>query len=128
MFSIIVISHSEKLAEGVVEVARMMARDVRIVAAGGTEDGGLGTSYEKIAAAIEEAYTEDGAALFMDMGSAVMTAEIAVEAMADRRLKLIDAPLVEGVVLAAIEAAAGTALEDLPEKMQQARAMRKIEA
>ncbi len=128
MFSIIVISHSEKLAEGVVEVARMMARDVRIAAAGGTEDGGLGTSYEKIAAAIEETYTEDGAALFMDMGSAVMTAEIAVEAMADRRLKLIDAPLVEGVVLAAIEAAAGTALEDLPEKMQQARAMRKIEA
>lgn len=128
MFSIIVISHSAKLAEGVVEVARMMARDVRIVAAGGTEDGGLGTSYEKIAAAIEETYTEDGAALFMDMGSAVMTAEIAVEAMADRRLKLIDAPLVEGVVLAAIEAAAGTALEDLPEKMQQARAMRKIEA
>ena len=128
MFSIIVISHSAKLAEGVVEVARMMARDVRIVAAGGTEDGGLGTSYEKIAAAIEETYPEDGAALFMDMGSAVMTAEIAVEAMADRRLKLIDAPLVEGVVLAAIEAAAGTALEDLPEKMQQARAMRKIEA
>lgn len=128
MFSIIVISHSAKLAEGVVEVARMMARDVRIVAAGGMEDGGLGTSYEKIAAAIEETYTEDGAALFMDMGSAVMTAEIAVEAMADRRLKLIDAPLVEGVVLAAIEAAAGTALEDLPEKMQQARAMRKIEA
>ena len=128
MFSIIVISHSAKLAEGIVEVARMMARDVRIVAAGGTEDGGLGTSYEKIAAAIEETYTEDGAALFMDMGSAVMTAEIAVEAMADRRLKLIDAPLVEGVVLAAIEAAAGTALEDLPEKMQQARAMRKIEA
>ena len=128
MFSIIVISHSAKLAEGVVEVARMMARDVRIVAAGGTEDGGLGTSYEKIAAAIEETYTEDGATLFMDMGSAVMTAEIAVEAMADRRLKLIDAPLVEGVVLAAIEAAAGTALEDLPEKMQQARAMRKIEA
>lgn len=127
MFSIIVISHSAKLAEGVVEVARMMARDVSIVAAGGTEDGGLGTSYEKIAAAIEETYTEDGAALFMDMGSAVMTAEIAVEAMADRRLKLIDAPLVEGVVLAAIEAAAGTALEDLPEKMQQARAMRKIE-
>ena len=128
MFSIIVVSHSEKLAAGVVEIAKMMAHDVTIVAAGGTDDGGLGTSYEKIAAAIEETYTEDGAALFMDMGSAVMTAEIAVEAMADRRLKLIDAPLVEGVVLAAIEAAAGTALEDLPEKMQQARAMRKIEA
>ena len=70
MFSIVIVSHSEKLAEGVVEVAKMMARDVTIVAAGGTEDGSLGTSYEKIAAAIDKAYTDDGVALFMDMGSA----------------------------------------------------------
>ncbi len=127
MFSIIVVSHSKKLAEGVAEVAKMMARDVTIVAAGGTDDGTLGTSYEKIAAAIEDAYTNDGVALFMDMGSAVMTAEMVVESMPDRRLKLIDAPLVEGVVLAAVESAAGTALEDLTEKMQQARDMHKIE-
>ena len=127
MFSIIVVSHSKKLAEGVAEVAKMMARDVTIVAAGGTDDGTLGTSYEKIAAAIEDAYTNDGVALFMDMGSAVMTAEMVVESMPDRRLKLIDAPLVEGVVLAAVESAAGTALEDLAEKMQHARDMHKIE-
>ena len=127
MFSIIVVSHSKKLAEGVAEVAKMMARDVTIVAAGGTDDGTLGTSYEKIAAAIEDAYADDGVALFMDMGSAVMTAEMVVESMPDRRLKLIDAPLVEGVVLAAVESAAGTALEDLAEKMQQAREMHKIE-
>lgn len=127
MFSIIVVSHSKKLAEGVAEVAKMMVRDVTIVAAGGTDDGTLGTSYEKIAAAIEDAYTNDGVALFMDMGSAVMTAEMVVESMPDRRLKLIDAPLVEGVVLAAVESAAGTALEDLSEKMQQARDMHKIE-
>ena len=127
MFSIIVVSHSKKLAEGVAEVAKMMERDVTIVAAGGTDDGTLGTSYEKIAAAIEDAYADDGVALFMDMGSAVMTAEMVVESMPDRRLKLIDAPLVEGVVLAAVESAAGTALEDLAEKMQQARDMHKIE-
>lgn len=127
MFSIIVVSHSKKLAEGVAEVAKMMVRDVTIVAAGGTDDGTLGTSYEKIAAAIEDAYADDGVALFMDMGSAVMTAEMVVESMPDRRLKLIDAPLVEGVVLAAVESAAGTALEDLAEKMQQARDMHKIE-
>ena len=127
MFSIIVVSHSKKLAEGVAEVAKMMARDVTIVAAGGTDDGTLGTSYEKIAAAIEDAYADDGVALFMDMGSAVMTAEMVVESMPDRRLKLIDAPLVEGVVLAAVESAAGTALEDLAEKMQQARDMHKLE-
>ena len=116
MFSIIVVSHSEKLAAGVVEIAKMMAHDVTIVAAGGTDDGGLGTSYEKIAAAIEKAYTKDGCAIFMDMG------------MEDRRLKLIDAPLVEGVVLASVEATAGTALEELQEKMQQARDMKKIDA
>ena len=127
MFSIIIVSHSTKLAEGVAEIARMMARDVTIVAAGGTEDGALGTSYEKIAAAVDKTYTKDGCALFVDMGSAVMTTEMVLEAMADRRLKLLDAPLVEGAVLAAVEAAAGTALEDLAEKMQQARDMHKIE-
>ena len=56
-----------------------------------------------------------------------MTAEMVLESMSDRRLKLIDAPLVEGVVLAAVEAASGTALENLAGKMQQARDMHKIE-
>ena len=126
MFSIVIVSHSEKLAEGVAEVAKMMARDVTIVAAGGMEDGSLGTSYEKIAAAIDQAYTDDGVALFMDRGSAVMTANMVIGSMSDRHLKLIDAPLVEGVVLAAVEASSGTALEDLAGKMQQARDMHKI--
>lgn len=128
MFSIVIVSHSEKLAEGVVEVAKMMAHDVTIIAAGGADDASLGTSYEKITAAIEEAYTEDGVAIFMDMGSAVMTAEIILENMENRRLQLIDAPLVEGVVLAAIEATGNTPLEDLQAKMQQVREMKKIEA
>ena len=127
MFSIVIVSHSQKLAEGVVEVAKMMAHNVTVIAAGGKENGELGTSYEKIAAAINEVYTDDGTAILMDMGSAVMTAEIVLESMNERRLKLIDAPIVEGAILAAIEAAAETSLEDLPEKMQQARDMRKIE-
>ena len=127
MFSIVIVSHSQKLAEGVVEVAKMMAHNVAVIAAGGNENGELGTSYEKIAAAINEVYTDDGTAILMDMGSAVMTAEIVLESMDERRLKRIDAPIVEGAILAAIEAAAETSLEDLPEKMQQARDMRKIE-
>lgn len=127
MFSIVIVSHSQKLAEGVVEVAKMMAHNVTVIAAGGKENGELGTSYEKIAAAINEVYTDDGTAILMDMGSAVMTAEIVLESMDERRLKLIDAPIVEGAILAAIEATAETSLEDLPEKMQQARDVRKIE-
>lgn len=127
MFSIVIVSHSQKLAEGIVEVAKMMAHNVTVIAAGGKENGELGTSYEKIAAAINEVYTDDGTAILMDMGSAVMTAEIVLESMDERRLKLIDAPIVEGAILAAIEAAAETSLEDLPGKMQQARDVRKIE-
>lgn len=127
MFSIVIVSHSQKLAEGIVEVAKMMAHNVAVIAAGGNENGELGTSYEKIAAAINEVYTDDGTAILMDMGSAVMTAEIVLESMDERRLKLIDAPIVEGAILAAIEAAAETSLEDLPGKMQQARDVRKIE-
>ena len=127
MFGIVIVSHSEKLAEGVTERMRMMAHDVKVAAAGGTEDGGLGTSYEKISAAIDAVYTDDGVAVLMDMGSAVMTAEMVLEDMEDRQIKLIDAPLVEGAVLAAVESAAGTPLDALAEKVQEARNMRKIE-
>ena len=127
MFGIVIVSHSEKLAEGVTELMRMMAHDVKVAAAGGTEDGGLGTSYEKISAAIDTVYTDDGVAVLMDMGSAVMTAEMVLEDMEDRQIKLIDAPLVEGAVLAAVESASGTPLDALAEKVQEARNMRKIE-
>ncbi len=127
MFGIVIVSHSKKLAEGVTELMRMMAHVVKAAAAGGTEDGGLGTSYEKISAAIDAVYTDDGVAVLMDMGSAVMTAEMVLEDMEDRQIKLIDAPLVEGAVLAAVESAAGTPLNALAEKVQEARNMRKIE-
>ena len=127
MFGIVIVSHSKKLAEGVTELMRMMAHDVKTAAAGGTEDGGLGTSYEKISAAIDAVYTDDGVAVLMDMGRAVMTAVMVVDDMEDRQIKLIDAPLVEGAVLAAVESAAGTPLDALAEKVQEARNMRKIE-
>ncbi len=126
MFNIVIVSHSEKLAQGIAEVAKMMARNVTIVTAGGAEDGNLGTNYNKIANALKKAYTEDGVAIFVDMGSAVMTTEMVLESIKNRRMKLIDAPLVEGVVFAAIEAVAGTTLENLPEKIKQVREMKKI--
>ncbi|MET4060606.1 PTS hybrid protein [Arthrobacter sp. UYP6] len=110
---LVIVSHSAKLAEGVRELAAQMARDVRIVPAGGTDDGGIGTSLEKISAAIAEADSGEGALLLADLGSAVMTAETAVEFLDDEqraRVRLADAPLVEGAVAAAVAAQSGRAL------------------
>lgn len=75
MVGFVIVSHSQTLADGVVELTKMMADGVPIRAAGGLEDGGFGTSYEKIANAIEEIYSDDGVIVLMDMGSAVMTAD-----------------------------------------------------
>ncbi|MBF4994681.1 PTS-dependent dihydroxyacetone kinase phosphotransferase subunit DhaM [Arthrobacter gandavensis] len=107
---LVIVSHSEKLAEGLAELAGQMAPDVAIIAAGGTDDGGIGTSLEKIQAGIVRADGGAGAALLADLGSAVMTAEMALEFLEpDQRekVRLADAPLVEGAVAAAVAAQTG---------------------
>ncbi|MBR4695311.1 MAG: PTS-dependent dihydroxyacetone kinase phosphotransferase subunit DhaM [Selenomonadaceae bacterium] len=126
MVGIVIVSHSQKLAEGVVEIARMMAADIPLAAAGGLEDGNTGTSYEKIQNAIESVYSDDGVAVLMDMGSAVMTTEMVLEDMENKKVKMLDCPLVEGAVLAAVESAGGISLEDLAERIEESRTTRKL--
>ena len=126
MVGLVIVSHSQKLAEGVVEVARMMAEEVQIVAAGGMEDGELGTSYDKIHDAIESVYSEDGVAVLADIGSSIMTAEIVLEDMNRSNVRLVDCPLVEGAILAVVEARGGRDLEDLIEHVEGARGAKKI--
>ncbi|RDV11554.1 PTS-dependent dihydroxyacetone kinase phosphotransferase subunit DhaM [Arthrobacter sp. RT-1] len=110
--SIVVVSHSEKIADGAVEVAAQMAPDVVIVAAGGTSDGRIGTSLEKVLAALDQAAGSDGAVILTDLGSAVMTAESALEfADSPAGVVLADAPLVEGLVAAAVAAQGGADLQ-----------------
>ena len=121
MVGFVIVSHSQTLADGVVELTKMMADGVPIRAAGGLEDGGFGTSYEKIANAIEEIYSDDGVIVLMDMGSAVMTAEMVVESLEDRKIQLLDCPFVEGAVIAAIEAAGGTPLAAMQDKVEASR-------
>ena len=126
MVGLVIVSHSQKLAEGTAELARMMAPDAPLAAAGGLDDGGFGTSFEKIAVAVDSVYSDDGAVILMDMGSAVMTAEMVLESMEERKLKLLDCPVVEGAVLAAVEAQMGTPLEEIEQKVAETRTMRKI--
>ena len=117
MVGIVIVSHSQKLAEGVAEVAQMMASKVHIEAAGGLEDGSLGTSYDKIKNAVESVYTDDGVIILVDMGSAIMTAEMVIEDVGRDNVKLIDCPLVEGAVLAAVEAVSGRTLNEIIDRL-----------
>ena len=126
MVGIVIVSHSEKLAAGVVEIAKMMAPNAPLVAAGGLDDGDLGTSYSKISAAIDEVYSDDGVAVLMDMGSAVMTTEIVIEDKDDSKVRMLDCPLVEGAVLAAVESTGGITIDELAVKIKESYNVRKF--
>ena len=125
MVGFVIVSHSETLANGVVELTKMMADGVPI-RAGGLDGGGFGTSYEKISNAIDEIYSDDGVIVLMDMGSAVMTAEMVLEAMPERNLVLADCPLVEGAVAATVSAIAGSSLEEIMDELADVRELKKL--
>jgi PTS hybrid protein len=111
---LVIVSHSEKIADGIVDLAGQMAPDVAIVAAGGTDDSGLGTSFDKISTAILAADTGDGVVVLCDLGSAILTAETALDFLDDdvrARVRIADAPLVEGAVAAAVSAQTGGDLD-----------------
>jgi phosphoenolpyruvate-protein phosphotransferase/dihydroxyacetone kinase phosphotransfer subunit len=128
MVGIVVVSHSEELARGVVAVASEMGGEgLAILAAGGTsEPGVLGTDAERVRVAIEEAMSEDGVLVLMDLGSALMSAEFAVELLVDPhgRVLLSEAPLVEGAVAAAAAASGGASLEEVAAEARGALAMK----
>ncbi|MBT2501184.1 dihydroxyacetone kinase phosphoryl donor subunit DhaM [Curtobacterium sp. ISL-83] len=107
---ILVVSHSAAIASGTVELARQMASDVPMVAAGGTEDGGIGTSFDAITAGIEELSGADAIVVLCDLGSAYLTTDTALDFLDEdvrARVHVSDAPLVEGTVAAAVAAQTG---------------------
>ena len=113
MVGLVIVSHSAKLADGVAELARGMAPQVPLAATGGLALPGhpLGTDAVLILLAIEQVYSDDGVVVLMDLGSAVMSAELAIELLpAERRshVFLSEAPLVEGAVAAAVQARLGS--------------------
>lgn len=118
MVGIVIVSHSQALAEGVRELAEMMAREVKIACAGGLEEGISGVSYERIITAVEEVCGRDGALIFGDMGSAILTSELVLEEMKDDKLQLVNAPLVEGVVRAAALASGGADVDTIRQRVE----------
>ena len=126
MVGLVIVSHSAELAAGVVELAREMGGgDVPIEAAGGLDDGSVGTDAARVQVAIERAMSADGVLVLMDLGSALMSAEMATELLGgDDRVLLSEAPLVEGAVAAAAVARGGASLEEVAAEARGALAMK----
>ncbi|MHC9043674.1 phosphoenolpyruvate--protein phosphotransferase [Microbacterium saperdae] len=120
MIGIVAVSHSARLGEAALELALQMVHGggvrVQVAAGAGTDAGGapiLGTDAVAVAAAIDELATDcDGVLVLMDLGSAVLSAELALELrMSDVPVRLAPAPFVEGLLAAVVSAAAGGSLD-----------------
>ena len=117
MVGIVIVAHSAKLAEGVKDLAEQMGQGrVAIAAAGGLDDTTIGTNMERILEAIEAVYQPGGVLVLMDLGSAVMSTEIAIEMLPPEQqstVLLSEAPLVEGAIAATVEASIGKSLAEV---------------
>ncbi|HEV7708222.1 MAG TPA: dihydroxyacetone kinase phosphoryl donor subunit DhaM [Asanoa sp.] len=122
LVGIVLISHSAALAEGAAELAQQIAGGATVVPAGGIEGGGLGTSTDRIEAAIEDADAGSGVLLIPDLGSAVLSARAVLADLAGETVaRLVDAPFVEGAVAAAVAAGSGADLDAVAQAAEEAR-------
>ena len=130
LVGIVVVSHSAQIAAGTVELARQMAgEDLRIEAAGGTADGELGTDATAIMTAITTADAGAGVVVLVDLGSAVLATQTALELLgedASSRVRLSRGPLVEGAVVAAVQASVGDDLAAVLAAAEEAASLPKI--
>jgi phosphocarrier protein FPr len=127
LVGLVIVSHSARLAEGVVELARQMGGEgVAIEAAGGMADppGEIGTDMAVVMEAIGRAASPDGVVVLMDLGSAVMSAEMAAEMIDGTEVLLCEAPIVEGAVAAAARARTGASLAEVAAEARAALGMK----
>ena len=124
---LVVVSHSSRIAEGTAELAAQMAGpDVRIVPAGGLQDGSIGTDAARIAIAIGEADAGAGVVVLADLGSAVLATRTALDLLGNPdNVRLSRGPIVEGAVIAAVQASTGSGLDDVLEAAEGAASLPK---
>jgi PTS hybrid protein len=132
LVGLVLISHSETLVDGLREmVAQIAGEEVAVGTAGGTEDGRLGTSAPRISAALRStlAASPNGVLVLLDLGSAALSLELALEELEPLerdRVRVSEAPLVEGAILAAVQASIGASLVDVAAAAEGAATMSKL--
>ncbi len=128
MVGLVLVSHSPEIAEGTADLVRQMAGEVEVSAVGGGADGSLGTDPDGIQAAIE-GLEADEVLVFMDIGSAVLSAETVLEMLEPdmvEKVRLVDAPFVEGAFAAAVIASTGSDAVECIEAAEEARTEPKL--
>jgi phosphoenolpyruvate---glycerone phosphotransferase subunit DhaM len=126
---IVLVSHSAALAEGTAELAGQIAGGTVIIAtAGGTEDGRIGTSIDKVERALRLADGGAGVVILPDLGSSVLTVRALLADSGDLpdQVAVADAPFVEGAVAATVTAAAGGDVKAVLSAAEEARHARKL--
>jgi PTS hybrid protein len=124
LVGIVLISHSDALAREAAALAVQIAGpEARVAPAGGTDDGDLGTSPDKVAAAIEEVGQGAGVILIPDLGSSVLTARLLEE---PGSVVIADVPFIEGAIAAAVAAGTGAPLQGVLDAAEEARTYRKL--
>lgn len=130
LVGVVLVSHSAEVAEAVAALATGLAgggRTAAVATAGGTPDGGLGTSSELIARAAAAVDGGAGVAVLVDLGSAVLTVKaLLAEDELPPGTRLIDAPFVEGAVAAVVGASAGAPLDAVEAAASEAYGYRKV--
>jgi PTS hybrid protein len=131
LVGLILVSHSRTLVDGLRDmVAQVAGADVPVATAGGAEDGRLGTSAPRIAEAVRFVLDRaDGAVVLLDLGSAALSLELALEDLTDtdrQRVRVTEAPLVEGAVLAAVQASVGATIDEVVAAAESASTMAKL--
>jgi dihydroxyacetone kinase phosphotransfer subunit len=115
--ALVIVSHSAEVARGTVEMVRqMVGHEVPIAHSGGNSAGGLGTDVASILAAIKAVWSPKGVAILVDLGGAETNSEMAIEMLPEAwrdKVVICNAPIVEGAVMAATEAAGGGSLEQV---------------
>ena len=122
MVSLVLLSHSPDIVSGVRDLALEMAPNANICIAGGNGSEGLGSDYELIKRTIEEAYTDDGVVILYDLGSSAMTASLVLDELGESwrsNIKMMNAPLVEGAIVAAVEIASGASLAEIEATLKE---------
>ena len=124
---IVLVSHSAELASGLCALlAQIGGGEVPVVAAGGTDDGQIGTSYQRVADAITQADRGQGVVVLPDLGSSVLTTRSVLDDHPAPGVVLVDAPFVEGAVAAAVTAASGGDLDAVAHAAKEARDVPKL--
>jgi PTS hybrid protein len=130
MIGIVIVSHSAKIAEGVVELCyEMVDKDMKILPAGGTADGRIGTDPMLIKSAIENAYSGDPVVILADIGSSIMNAEMAKELLDEEiqeKTYILDTPIVEGGIAVSVQAYISSNIEKILDVAEEARNTRKF--